>query len=177
MNGSKCSWRPNAGPKGEAPTTCPRSALRRLSLKRQPRKRRLLRVKRVRHQQRAQKLARHRQQAPRRQRQQLPSPRQSPKPRAARSNTFPGGGPLMARAYVALGSNLGDRVATLYAALDALREMTGVQVVEHSSFHETKPVGGPPGQGDYLNAAAAIETSLDPTTLLNELLRIEQQLG
>src|SRR5262245_41492785 len=83
----------------------------------------------------------------------------------------------MARAYVALGSNLGDRAATLNAAIAALGQTPGSQVLEISSFHETKPVGGPPGQDDLLNAAAALETSLDPVALLNELLRIENQMG
>jgi 2-amino-4-hydroxy-6-hydroxymethyldihydropteridine diphosphokinase len=83
----------------------------------------------------------------------------------------------MARAYVALGSNLGDRAAMLESALAALRQTPGIQVVEVSSFHETKPVGGPPGQHDYLNAAAALDTTLDAVALLKVLLQIEQKLG
>jgi 3-oxoacyl-[acyl-carrier protein] reductase len=81
----------------------------------------------------------------------------------------------MARAYIALGSNLGDRAAHLNAALTALSDSRGVQLLEHSSFHDTTPVGGPPGQDRYLNAAAAIETSLDPVALLQLLLTIERQ--
>jgi 3-oxoacyl-[acyl-carrier protein] reductase len=83
----------------------------------------------------------------------------------------------MARAYVALGSNIGDRAATIAAAVDALRQTSGIQVIDVSSNHETKPVGGPPGQGDFLNAAAAVETSLTPHQLLQTLLNIEKQLG
>ena len=46
-----------------------------------------------------------------------------------------------------------------------------------SSFHETEPVGGPPGQGKYLNAAAVLETTLDPLELLQVLQEIEAQFG
>ena len=83
----------------------------------------------------------------------------------------------MPRAYVALGSNVGDRVAYLNAALTALSKSTGVRLLEHSSFHETDPVGGPTGQGPYLNAAAAIDTALTPPELLQLLLDTEQAQG
>jgi 2-amino-4-hydroxy-6-hydroxymethyldihydropteridine diphosphokinase len=83
----------------------------------------------------------------------------------------------MARAYIALGSNLGDRAAVIAAALAALHAPPVLFVVAVSSNHETAPVGGPPGQGNYLNAAALIETTLTPDQLLIQLLSIEQQLG
>ncbi len=83
----------------------------------------------------------------------------------------------MARAYIALGSNLGDRAANLNAALTALGSSRGVQLLDRSSFHDTTPVGGPSGQERYLNAAAAIDTSLDPAALLQLLLSIERQHG
>lgn len=83
----------------------------------------------------------------------------------------------MARAYIALGSNLGDRVANLNAALTTLGGSRGVRLLERSSFHDTTPVGGPPGQERYLNAAAAIDTFLDPSALLRLLLNIERQHG
>ena len=57
-------------------------------------------------------------------------------------------------AYIALGSNLGDRRDFLERALQGLRERPGLAVGRVSSFHDTEPVGGPPGQGRYLNAAA-----------------------
>ena len=81
----------------------------------------------------------------------------------------------MARACVALGSNLGDRAETLLAAVEALRRLSG-RVVRVSAIHETEPIG-PPGQGPYLNAAAVLETPLPPADLLRELLRIERELG
>ena len=58
-------------------------------------------------------------------------------------------------ALIGLGSNLGDRQAALEGAIAALDETPGVVVQKVSSFHETEPVGGPAGQGNFLNAAAA----------------------
>jgi 3-oxoacyl-[acyl-carrier protein] reductase len=83
---------------------------------------------------------------------------------------------MTATAFIALGSNLGDRRQNLQAAVTALTD-AGVTVVKVSSFHETEPVGGPPGQGSYLNAAAEIQTDLAPRGLLDLLLDIERRLG
>jgi 2-amino-4-hydroxy-6-hydroxymethyldihydropteridine diphosphokinase len=80
-------------------------------------------------------------------------------------------------ACIGLGSNLGDRRATLEGAIAALARTSGVHVQKVSSFHETEPVGGPPGQGKYLNAAAVIETDLDAHGLLRVLKVIEPQFG
>jgi 2-amino-4-hydroxy-6-hydroxymethyldihydropteridine diphosphokinase len=80
-------------------------------------------------------------------------------------------------AYIALGSNLGDRKAILDGAIAALRESPGVAGLAVSSLHETDPVGGPAGQGRYLNAAAAVETTLDPLQLLTLLHSIEARFG
>ena len=67
----------------------------------------------------------------------------------------------MTRAYLALGSNLGDRLARLQQAVDALATAPAVRVVSVSSVYETAPVGGPP-QDAYLNAVVAIDTELEP---------------
>jgi 2-amino-4-hydroxy-6-hydroxymethyldihydropteridine diphosphokinase len=80
-------------------------------------------------------------------------------------------------AYVALGSNLGDRQAMLEQALAALRRDPGTAVLRVSPVYETRPVGGPPGQGPYLNAVAEVRTTLEPHDLLAVLLRIEAGLG
>src|SRR5262249_16925250 len=80
-------------------------------------------------------------------------------------------------AYIALGTNLGDRQVNLDRALEMLRATPGITVGPVSTYHETDPVGGPPDQGKYLNAAAALETSLSPHELLRVLLDIENQLG
>src|SRR5205809_605995 len=82
----------------------------------------------------------------------------------------------MATAYIALGSNLGDRQHYLTQALGALQER-GIAVTRASTFHETAPVGGPPGQGPFLNAAAEIQTALQPDELLRVLLEVEHSLG
>ncbi len=82
----------------------------------------------------------------------------------------------MIGAYVALGSNLGDRAAHLEAAIAALRATPGIEVIALSSVRETEPVGGPP-QGPYLNAVVALRTELAPRALLERLLEIEAAQG
>jgi 2-amino-4-hydroxy-6-hydroxymethyldihydropteridine diphosphokinase len=79
-------------------------------------------------------------------------------------------------AYVALGSNLGDRERHLRVALDALRALRGVSEVVASRVYETDPVG-PGEQGPYLNAVARVSTDLSPRDLLDGLLAIERSEG
>ena len=86
-------------------------------------------------------------------------------------------GDRLATAFIGIGANLGDREATIRAALDRLQAHSGVHRLEVSSLHETDPVGGPPGQPAYLNAAARLETELDPPAQLKVLLDIERDLG
>jgi len=83
----------------------------------------------------------------------------------------------MATVYLGLGSNLGDRRGNLEKALAALRRHPAIRVLAVSSFVETAPVGGPPGQGAYLNGAARIKTDLGPAALLEELKRLERSVG
>jgi 2-amino-4-hydroxy-6-hydroxymethyldihydropteridine diphosphokinase len=78
-------------------------------------------------------------------------------------------------ACVGLGSNLGDRAGQLARALEALRATPGVARLEASRLYETEPVGPP--QGRYLNAAARLETTLGPRSLLARLLAIERAAG
>lgn len=78
--------------------------------------------------------------------------------------------------HLALGSNVGDRRAHLDQALQLLRD-AGVIIDKVSAVHETAPVGGPAGQGSYLNAAATATTSLEPLALLALLMEVEQRLG
>ncbi len=80
-------------------------------------------------------------------------------------------------AFLALGSNLGDRQANLDQALEAIQEHPRIELTQVSSFYETEPVGGPPNQDPYLNAVAEVETDLPPEELLAVLLEIEQKLG
>jgi 2-amino-4-hydroxy-6-hydroxymethyldihydropteridine diphosphokinase len=79
-------------------------------------------------------------------------------------------------AYVALGSNLGDRAAYLAAARAALASLPRSRVLAASAVEETAPLG-PVAQGAYLNQMVAIETELSPRELLGELQRIEQERG
>jgi 3-oxoacyl-[acyl-carrier protein] reductase len=80
-------------------------------------------------------------------------------------------------AYIALGSNLGDREHSIRGALDALGAEPGIEVVRTSALYETEPVGGPAGQGPYLNAVAEVRTGLEPDALLRLLLDVEARLG
>ncbi len=82
----------------------------------------------------------------------------------------------MARAYIGLGANLGDRAATLTRAIELLAERPEIDVVAVSSFRETDPVGYL-DQPRFLNAAVAVETSLAPSALLATLLEVERELG
>src|SRR5215204_154465 len=83
----------------------------------------------------------------------------------------------MAHCLIALGSNLGDREETLRQAASELSRLPATRLVALSRWHETPTVGGPAGQGPFLNAAALVCTSLIPTALLAELRRIEATLG
>ena len=71
----------------------------------------------------------------------------------------------MSRAYLGIGSNLGDRLAHLQAAVDGLAAVSGVTVVAVSPVYVTEPVGGPE-QGVFLNAVVAVETRLSARALL-----------
>ncbi|HSQ56344.1 MAG TPA: 2-amino-4-hydroxy-6-hydroxymethyldihydropteridine diphosphokinase [Gemmata sp.] len=80
-------------------------------------------------------------------------------------------------AYIALGSNVGDRAGTLSAAVQRLRAEPGMGVVGSSEQYETLPVNCPPGSGEFLNAVVAIETDREPHDLLQLLLGIEREFG
>ncbi len=82
----------------------------------------------------------------------------------------------MTRAYVGLGSNLGDREASLRAAVDLLEANPEIQIVAVSRFRETDPVGLV-DQPRFLNGAVAIDTELAAPDLLDRLLTIERDLG
>jgi 2-amino-4-hydroxy-6-hydroxymethyldihydropteridine diphosphokinase len=79
-------------------------------------------------------------------------------------------------AYIALGSNLGDRHAHLSAARAALGTMPESRVLAESSIEETEPLG-PIAQGKYLNQMVAVQTSFGPRELLEHLHAIERRAG
>jgi 2-amino-4-hydroxy-6-hydroxymethyldihydropteridine diphosphokinase len=79
-------------------------------------------------------------------------------------------------AYIAVGSNLGDRAGTIQAAVAQLRSIDSVEVVRCSQLIETDPVG-PGDQGAYLNGVVHVKTALTPRELLETILHIETQHG
>ncbi len=98
---------------------------------------------------------------------------------ASDGGTRPGDlGPTV-RAFVGLGSNLGDRWAVLRRAVDQLRGAGRVTVVAVSPVYETEPVGGPEDQGPYLNLVVelAVPVPVDPYRLLEECRRLEVAAG
>ena len=82
---------------------------------------------------------------------------------------------MCVQAFIALGSNLGDRELNLLRAVAEVGRIRDSRITALSSFYETEPVG-PAGQENYFNAALCLETSLAPRTLLNELQRIENDI-
>jgi 2-amino-4-hydroxy-6-hydroxymethyldihydropteridine diphosphokinase len=80
------------------------------------------------------------------------------------------------RAYVGLGSNLGDRESTIRAAVAALRAAEGVEVVAVSTLIDTEPVGYL-DQPRFLNGVAALETGRSARELLDLLLGVETRFG
>ncbi len=79
------------------------------------------------------------------------------------------------RIYLGLGSNLGDRLGNLTAAVEGL-ERRAVHTARSSRVYETDPVGGPP-QPEYLNAVIEVDTELEPAELLRACLDAERELG
>ena len=79
-------------------------------------------------------------------------------------------------AYVALGSNLGDRDAYLRLARERIAALPATRVVRQSAVEETAPVGVAE-QGPFLNQMLAVETELAPEALLAALQAIEQEAG
>ena len=82
----------------------------------------------------------------------------------------------MSKAYIGLGSNLEDPLAQLRRATAALAALPDTTLVAASSVYRSSPVG-PDGQPDYLNAAARLDTALEPLTLLRALQAIEDAQG
>jgi 2-amino-4-hydroxy-6-hydroxymethyldihydropteridine diphosphokinase len=78
--------------------------------------------------------------------------------------------------YIGLGSNLGDREATIRRALELLEADPAIQVVGVSALRETDPVGLEQ-QPRFLNGAAVLRTDLAPRDLLERMLAVERQLG
>jgi 2-amino-4-hydroxy-6-hydroxymethyldihydropteridine diphosphokinase len=82
----------------------------------------------------------------------------------------------MARAFIGVGSNQGNRLAAISHAMRILARAPGVMLVQMATVAETKPVGGPP-QDDYLNTVIEVDVEHEPQVLLRLLQDIERQLG
>lgn len=78
----------------------------------------------------------------------------------------------MTRAYLGLGSNLGDRLVTMQTAVRSIARHPDITVIAVSNLYETDPIGGPE-QGPFLNAVVAIDTTLSALELLQEAHEIE----
>jgi len=85
--------------------------------------------------------------------------------------------PAMVRAYIAIGSNLGQRQDAIRAALARLYEVPATRVAAIATFRETDPVDAPPESGRFINGAVCLETALSPVELLRHLLQIEREMG
>ncbi|MCA9212387.1 MAG: 2-amino-4-hydroxy-6-hydroxymethyldihydropteridine diphosphokinase [Planctomycetales bacterium] len=83
----------------------------------------------------------------------------------------------MARCLIGLGFNLGDRRAILDFAIEHFETLPNVSVQSVSEWLSTEPIGGPSGQGGFLNGAAILKTVLPPHELLGQLRQVETTLG
>ncbi len=82
----------------------------------------------------------------------------------------------MSEAVIALGTNLGNRVENINAAVRAIARLDGVKIIKASSVYETEPVGCD-NDLKFCNAAILVETSVSPAVLLGECLGIEAAMG
>lgn len=89
---------------------------------------------------------------------------------------MPAAAPKATRAFLALGSNIGDKAANLRAAAKAIAALPGTTVIAKSSVYRTPP-WGKTDQDWFANAAIAVETTLAPLALLEACLAIEIELG
>lgn len=82
----------------------------------------------------------------------------------------------MARVFISLGSNIGDRLAYIQQAVSLLSMTDKIKIVKSSSFYETEPWGNK-NQNWFVNAAVALDTELSPVELLKLCQSVEMQLG
>ena len=80
------------------------------------------------------------------------------------------------RAFIGIGTNLGDRLANYLEALERIGKLRQTRVVRQSSIYETEPVGDVAG-GPFLNGAVEVETELPSELLMHQLLAIERSMG
>ena len=83
----------------------------------------------------------------------------------------------MQTCFLGIGSNLGDRSNNIRLALEKISRLKNTKIAGLSKITETEPLGGPSGQGKFLNAVLKINTNLTPLKLLKQLQKIENELG
>ncbi|MCK9604040.1 MAG: 2-amino-4-hydroxy-6-hydroxymethyldihydropteridine diphosphokinase [Candidatus Omnitrophica bacterium] len=83
----------------------------------------------------------------------------------------------MVTCYLGIGSNLGNRKSQIKSAIAKINSLKETKVLKVSRIIETRPVGGPAGQPEFLNCALKVRTNLSPLTLLKKLKIIEKDLG
>jgi 2-amino-4-hydroxy-6-hydroxymethyldihydropteridine diphosphokinase len=102
---------------------------------------------------------------------------ESPTPYVLDADTMTGGMRPIRQALIAVGSNLGDRLARLQGGVAAIEDTPEVTMVAISSVYETTPVDAPEGSPNYLNAVVLIDTTLTVHQLLDRALAIEDAFG
>ena len=102
---------------------------------------------------------------------------ETPNPNIVDTDTLTGEMHPIRRTVLALGSNLGERRASLQGAVNSLADTPEVWVTAVSPVYETRPVDAPEGSKDFLNAVVLIDTTLSARTLLDRALAIEDAFG
>lgn len=103
---------------------------------------------------------------------------ETPNPHMINTDTLTGGMRPIRTAVVSMGSNLGDRFATLKGAISALADTPGVRLAAVSAVYETAPADGAPADSpDFLNAVLLADTTLSVATLLERIQAIEAAFG
>jgi 2-amino-4-hydroxy-6-hydroxymethyldihydropteridine diphosphokinase len=102
---------------------------------------------------------------------------ETPNPHIVDADTLSGELRPLQRCVVALGSNLGDRLAGLQGAVDALADTPDLWLSDVSAVYESEPVGAPEGSGPFLNAVVLLHTTLPPALLLDRAQAIESAFG
>ena len=102
---------------------------------------------------------------------------ETPNPNIVDTDTLTGEMHPIRRTVLALGSNLGERRASLQGAVNSLADTPEVWVTAVSPVYETRPVDAPEGSKDFLNAVVLLDTTLSARTLLDRALAIEDAFG
>lgn len=98
---------------------------------------------------------------------------ETPNPYIVDADTLTGEMRPIRRVVISLGSNLGERLATLQGAVDAIADTPDVWVTGVSPVYETEPIGCPPGSDTFLNAVLLADTTLAANRLLDRALAVE----